>query len=94
MGVDRAGRELHREPAAIMPAIMLRQRTARPEYGIAAWGRANAQELDRNYTFATWGRYFRAFELRAHYRDRSHLVCERDPIARRHHVEPPMTIEI
>jgi len=35
-------------------------------------------DLDRNYLFATWGRYFRVFELRAHYRDQSHLICKRE----------------
>jgi SAM-dependent methyltransferase len=33
--------------------------------------------LDRNFLFATWGRYFRVFELRTHYRDQSHLICKR-----------------
>jgi SAM-dependent methyltransferase len=34
--------------------------------------------LDRNFLFTTWGRHFRVFELRAHYRDQSHLICKRE----------------
>jgi SAM-dependent methyltransferase len=34
--------------------------------------------LDRNFLFSTWGRYFRVHELRAHYRDQSHLICKRE----------------
>ncbi len=35
-------------------------------------------DQDRDDSFATWGRYFRVFELRAHYRDQSHLICKRE----------------
>jgi SAM-dependent methyltransferase len=34
--------------------------------------------VDRTFLFATWGRYFRVFEQRAHYRDQSHLICKRE----------------
>lgn len=34
--------------------------------------------LDRAFLFTTWGRHFRVFELRGHYRDQSHLICKRE----------------
>lgn len=34
--------------------------------------------LDRAFLLDTWGRHFRVFELRSHYRDRSHLICKRE----------------
>jgi SAM-dependent methyltransferase len=34
--------------------------------------------LDRAFLFDTWGRHFRVFELRSHYRDQSHLICKRE----------------
>lgn len=32
----------------------------------------------RDSLFSTWGKYFRVFELRSHYRDQSHLICQRE----------------
>jgi SAM-dependent methyltransferase len=34
--------------------------------------------LSRDFLFTTWGRYFCVLELRAHYRDQSHLICRRE----------------
>ncbi len=34
--------------------------------------------LDRESLFTTWGKHFRVLELRAHYRDQSHLICQRE----------------
>ena len=33
--------------------------------------------LSRESLFKTWGKYFRVLELRAEYRDQSHLICQR-----------------
>lgn len=34
--------------------------------------------LSRDSLFETWGKYFRVMELRAHYREQSHLICQRE----------------
>ena len=33
--------------------------------------------LSRDELFRTWGNHFKVLELRAHYREQSHLICER-----------------
>ena len=34
--------------------------------------------VSRESLLTTWGQYFRVMELRGHYRDQSHLICQRD----------------
>ena len=34
--------------------------------------------LDRSFLYATWSKYVRVLELRAHYRDQSHMICQRE----------------
>jgi SAM-dependent methyltransferase len=34
--------------------------------------------LSRESLLATWGKYFRVLELRTHYREQSHVICQRE----------------